>query len=143
MGFIESIVDKISKESDSEKGGSSRAVPFTLSTSFRPVRLRARSENSCELVINLKNISNSDHICSVVVEIPKSLGFDQMGLHKTKELRLGNLEAGKGRTLSVNISANNQTPSGTYRIFTTANSHYRDYTHLLNSVRKSVELRVV
>lgn len=82
-------------------------------------------------------------MCSILVELPKSIGFDTVGLHKAKELRLGNLEAGKERDVSVTINANNQTPAGAYRLFVTLYAHYRDYAHVLNSVRKAVELRAV
>ena len=152
MGFLDNL---LGKKSDSKNAAAPAqaapavanvhhdSIPFSLKTSFRPVRLKARSENSCELLLGIRNISDSDHMCSIVVEIPKSLGFDGMGIHKTKELRLGSFAAGASKDLSVTVSANNQTPAGNYRIFVTAYSHYRDYTHVLNSVRKFVELRVV
>ena len=142
MGLLDDIVSSVSSGGDSE-GGSGLGVPFTLTTAFRPMRLRAMAQNSCDLVLNIKNADSNSHICSIVVEVANSLGFDSMGLHKKKELRLGNLEAGKVREITVPIMANNQTPAGNYRVFVTAYSHYRDYSHVLNSVRKSVELRVV
>ncbi|MFH0927669.1 MAG: hypothetical protein V1822_03755 [Candidatus Micrarchaeota archaeon] len=142
MGLLDSIRSSLSSQGGSQPQGG-EALPFKFSTSFRPVRLRAMSQNSCELLISIKNTSAQAHICSIVVEVANSLGFDSMGLHKKKELRLGSLEPSASKEISVPITANNQTPAGNYRIFITAYSHYRDYSHVLNSVRKSAELRVV
>lgn len=143
MGLLDSILSSINSGENNSKPAGETRVPFKISSGFRPVRLRAMAQNSCDLVLNIQNVDGKDHICSVVVEVANSLGFDSMGLHKKKELRLGNFESGKSREVSIPINANNQTPAGTYKIFITAYSHYRDYSHVLNSVRKSVELRVV
>lgn len=139
MGIFDSLLGKPKQE----EAPDAKNIPFSMASTLRPVRLRARAENSCELILHLKNISNSTQMCSILVELPKSLGFDTVGLHKTKELRLGSLEAGKERDVSITINANNQTPAGTYRLFVTAYSHYRDYSHVLNSIRKAVEIRAV
>ncbi len=141
MGILDNVFSMFGASgSDSE---SKKVMPFKLTTSLRPVRLRAMTQNSCDLIITIQNLDSKSLMCSVVVESPNSLGFDSVGLHKKKELRLGNLDVAKSRSIPVSIHANNQTPAGTYRFFITAYSHYRDYTHVLNSVRKSVELRVV
>jgi len=143
MGFLDGILSSLSSGSKEESQTSSVKVPFKVSTSFRPVRLRAMSQNSCDLILELTNCDSRVHMCSIVVDVPNALGFDSMGLHKKKELRLGNLEAGQKRQISVPINATNQTPAGNYRMFITVYSHYRDYSHVLNSIRKSVDLRVV
>ena len=141
MGIIDKFLSMFGGEQVNRE--SSRAVPFKITTSLSPVRLIARTQNSCDLILTVQNLESSPLMCSVVVDVPNSLGFDSMALHKKKELRLGSLEASKSRKITVPLCANNQTPAGTYRVFITMYSHYRDYTHVLNSVRKSIELRVV
>lgn len=145
MGLLDGITSIFSNKSaqGQTEAGAKKAIPFKLATSFRPVRLRARNENSCDLVISIKNMDSEPHLCSVLVELPKQLGFDGVGLHKSKELRIGELAAGQEKEISTAISANNLTPPGNYSIFVSACSHYRDYSHVFNSVRKSTALRVV
>ena len=121
------------------QGGS----PFSVSTSLRPMRLASRSSNSIDLLINLHNTSGTPQMCSIVVELPKSLGFDSVGLHKTKELRIGTLDADAKKDLAVSVFASSQTPPGLYQLKLSVYSHYRDYAHVLNSVSKTLELRVV
>lgn len=107
------------------------------------MRLMGRSQSSVELLLALQNVSEKPQICSVVIELPKSLGFDGVGLHKTKELRLGALDAKVRKDMAVSIHGSSMTQPGLYRLKLTVYSHYRDYTHVLNSVSKTLELRVV
>jgi hypothetical protein len=150
MGIFDSILDRLSGITEEEAKITEEpaatpdvGVPFTISTTFHPVRLSAKTNNNIDLIINLRNVSEKSHICSVVVDLPKNIGFEQMGIVKQKELRLGQLEPGQSKEFRVSLSANNTTNSGLYTLQLTAYSHYRDYTHILNSVRKPVDLRVV
>ncbi|MCX8162945.1 MAG: hypothetical protein N3D10_00105 [Candidatus Micrarchaeota archaeon] len=120
-----------------------KASPFIISNSFRPIRLNSRKENSVDLVLNIKNKSNSAHLCSVVIEVPNQLGLDSTCLTKSKEFRLGNIEPGQTKELSVPIYASSQTPPATFKLVLKIYSHYRDYKHILNMVRKIIELRAV
>lgn len=144
MGFLGDILKKAGlSDSGSGANAQSGGNPFKFTTSFRPVRLKARNENSTELMIKLKNTSGGEKLCSVSVQLPNQLGFDSVGLHKTKELRMGNLLPGAQKEAIVSIWATSQTPAGTYCLNVVADTHYRDYSHVINSARKSVELRVV
>jgi uncharacterized membrane protein len=79
----------------------------------------------------------------VNIEVPKSLGFENLGITKIKEIRIGELAAQKEKTVSFSICANSQTPAGTYSALLTVSQHYRDYSHVLNYAKKSVEVRAV
>jgi hypothetical protein len=138
MGILDNLFG-----SAPQMGAAPKGSPFSLSTSFRPMRLAGRSSNSVDLLLNLQNVSSTPQVCSVVVELPKALGFDGVGLHKTKELRLGTLDSAARKDFAVPIHANSQTLPGLYRLKLTVYSHYRDYAHVLNSVSKILELRVV
>jgi len=138
MGILDSLFGKSDSDLSAPKGS-----PFAVSTSFRPMRLMGRSQSSVELLLALQNVSEKPQICSVVIELPKSLGFDGVGLHKTKELRLGALDAKVRKDMAVSIHGSSMTQPGLYRLKLTVYSHYRDYTHVLNSVSKTLELRVV
>jgi hypothetical protein len=149
MGFLDSVMGQ-KKEVKEQKPiiagagvSASHGAPFTLSIAFRPLRLAARSDGNVDLIATIHNVSGMPQMCSLVVELPKSLGFDGVGLHKTKELRLGQIGADEAREVAVTIVSSSQTTAGLYRLQATAYAHYRDYTHVLNSVSKTVELRVV
>jgi len=136
MGILDNLMGK--KEEPARAG-----LPFNVSTALRPVRLNARKENCLELLVTVANASNEPLMMSVNVEVPKPLGFENVGLTKIKEIRIGELAAQKEKTVSFSVCANSQTPAGVYSALLTVSQHYRDYSHVLNYAKKSVEVRVV
>ncbi len=136
MGLIDDLIGK--KEEPARAG-----LPFNVSTALRPVRLNARKENCLEVLVTIKNASDAPVMASVTAEVPKSLGFENLGITKIKEIRLGEIPAQKEKTISFSVCATSQTPAGTYSVLLGVNQHYRDYSHILNYARKTVEIRVV
>jgi hypothetical protein len=136
MGILDSVLGK--KEQPARAG-----LPFNVSTALRPVRLSARKENCLELLVAIKNASDEPFMASATVEVPRALGFENVGLAKIKEIRMGELGARKEKTVSFSVCANPQTPAGTYSVLLTVNQHYRDYGHVLNYAKKTVEIRAV
>ncbi len=136
MGFLDGLIGK--KEEPARQG-----LPFNISTSMRPVRLNARKENCLELLVTITNASDKPFMASASLEVPRTLGFENVGMAKIKEIRMGELAAQKEKTVSFSICANSQTPAGTYSALLTVSQHYRDYSHVLNYAKKTVELRVV
>lgn len=144
MGFLDGIFGTAGAKKEEGGEGKPGAVPmFSINTAFRPVRLAARKEESVDLELGIKNISEGEAITSVNVDIPKGLGFDGVGIARTKEYRLGTLKSGEEKKFSVSLHGNSQTAAGNYRITISVYAHYRDYGHVLNSVKKAVELRVI
>ena len=136
MGILDNLMGK--KEEPARVG-----LPFNVSTALRPVRLNARKENCLELLVTVANASDAPLMMSVNIEVPKSLGFENLGITKIKEIRIGELPAQTEKTVSFSICASSQTPAGTYSALLTVSQHYRDYSHVLNYAKKSVEVRVV
>ena len=136
MGFLDNLTGK--KEEPARAG-----LAFNISTALRPVRLSARKENCLELLVTVANASDQPIMMSLNVEVPKSLGFENLGITKIKEIRIGELAAQKEKTVSFSLCASSQTPAGTYSALLTVSQHYRDYSHVLNYAKKSVEVRVV
>ena len=114
-----------------------------MTTALRPVRLNARKESSLELLVTVKNVTDAPVMASVSVEVPKSLGFENVGMTKIKEIRMGELPPQKEKTLSIAICSNSTTMPGTYAALVTVSHHYRDYSHVLNYAKKTVEVRAV
>ncbi len=136
MGILDNLMGK--KEAPAREG-----LPFNVSTSLRPVRLNARKENCLELLVTVANASDAPLMMSMAVEVPKPLGFENVSIAKIKEIRIGELAAQAEKTVSFSLCANSQTPAGTYAAQLTVSQHYRDYSHVLNYAKKSVEVRVV
>ena len=118
-------------------------LPFNVSTALRPVRLNARKENCLEVLVTIKNATDAPVMASVTAEVPKSLGFENLGITKIKEIRIGELAPQKEKTVSFSLCSNVQTPPGVYSALLTVNHHYKDYQHVVNYAKKSVEVRVV
>jgi len=135
MGFL----DIFGKKEESKPAG----IPFKLETRFRPIRLKALGESKTELLIDLQNMGGEDVLVSLVVKLPDKIGFDTIGLYRAKEIRIGQMGNGEGKNLNIEIFGSSKTTAGNYEVEITAFSHYRDYGHVLNSVKKKVTLRVV
>lgn len=135
MGFLDDLMGK--------KEPARAGLPFNVSTALRPVRLNARKENCLELLVTITNATDKPFMASASVEVPRALGFENVGMTKIKEIRMGELPAQKEKTVSFSICANSQTAPGTYSALLTVSQHYRDYSHVLNYAKKNVEIRVV
>lgn len=120
-----------------------KQAPFRLVTEFIPYRIHANVRNSALMVMKIKNMTNEAMMTSVVVEIPKQLSFDSMGMAKSKELRLGDLAPSEEKEQRVEIYGDTGTDKGEYTITLTAFAHYRDYGHVLNAMKKRTSLQTV
>ncbi|RLG18676.1 hypothetical protein DRN67_03910 [Candidatus Micrarchaeota archaeon] len=119
-------------------------LPYALKMRFSPIRLSIKQKTPIDLIIDLENIRDEEALLtSIVVQVPKALGLDSMGLNQMREIRLGYLKPHKRKELHIEIHATARTKQKTYPVHVTAFSHYRDYSHVLNSEKKKLELRVV
>ncbi|HUB92477.1 MAG TPA: hypothetical protein VL945_00805 [Candidatus Saccharimonadales bacterium] len=117
--------------------------PYTMKTEFVPYKLRSREQSSSTLIVSLKNITGEPVMASVVVNVPKQLSVDQMGLAKEKEVKLGSMAANEEKQAKIDIYGGVGTDKGEYTLTVTSFVHYRDYAHILNSMRKRTVLEAV
>lgn len=120
-----------------------KKIPYAIRYRFNPYRLVANRNNSIMLILNIKNLSSEPLMTSVVIKVPKALGFDQTGLGAVREIRVGNIASKEEKELTAELFGRTQTSPGEYKMLVTAFSHYRDYAHILNSETKKISLRVV
>lgn len=120
-----------------------KKLPFILVTEFVPYRLKSKEKNNCSLNVRIKNLTKEPVLSSVVVEVPKQLSFDTMGISKQKEIKIGNLAPNEERIASIDVHAGVGTDKGSYTITLTAFVHYRDYAHVINEMRKRAILEVI
>ncbi|MCX8197192.1 MAG: hypothetical protein N3G80_02660 [Candidatus Micrarchaeota archaeon] len=136
MGFLDELFGK--KEEPAKPG-----LPFNFTTTLRPMRLSARKENCVEVLVSITNVTSEPFLASATLELPKALGFENAVVAKVKEIRLGEIPAGKTKVASFSVCASSQTAAGTYAMVLTINQHYRDYSHVMNYAKKTVEIRAV
>lgn len=115
---------------------------FDLNVSIHPLRLPAHHAGVAELTVRVRNNSDQELLTSVVAVLPRVLGFERIGLRQEHEQRLGPLKPGEERIVKIEVWSNQKTPPGAYVCKVFAISHYRDYAHILNEVRRIVDLRV-
>ncbi|MFH1447267.1 MAG: hypothetical protein ABIG39_00230 [Candidatus Micrarchaeota archaeon] len=120
-----------------------KKIPYLIKYRFSPYRLLANQNNSVRLFLDIKNATGEPLMTSVVVKVPKGLGFDQTCLSQAREIRMGNLAPKEEKEIEIDVFGRIGTRSAEYKILITAFSHYRDYAHILNSESKKVGLRVV
>jgi len=116
---------------------------YHLECDLHPIRLQAHKNESVDLEISLTNEFDRELMTSIVVEVPKGLGFDQSALSQEREIRLGMLMPGEAKRFKVALWGTQRTEPGLYPLKVYAISHYHDYGYVLNEVRKVVGLRAV
>ena len=120
-----------------------RVMPYMIKTQFVPYKLKARQRSSSTLMINLKNLSKTPVMGSVSVQLPKQLGFDNVGMSKVKDVKLGEIAANEEKEAKIEIFSDVGTDAGEYTINLTAYVHYRDYELVENSMTKRAVIEVV
>ncbi len=123
--------------------GNAGGVPFMVSTELTPYKMRAKTSSQATLTVKVKNVTKEVLLASVVAESPQNLGFDQMIMNKQKEEKLGEMQPGEQKELRIGIYSSVASDPGEYTMSLTAYSHYRDYTHILNSVKKKIPVELV
>ena len=137
MGIFD-IFGKKDAASDITKGS-----PYLVSTELVPYRLYARRNSSSTLIVRVKNVTKDILLTSIVGELPAKIGFDEMSLSRQREQRIGEVQPGEQKEIKFNIYGNVGTDAGEYTMRITTIAHYRDYSHVLNAVKKSVAVSVV
>jgi hypothetical protein len=137
MGIFD-IFGKKDSATDITKGS-----PFLISTELVPYRLYARRNSSATLIVKVKNQTKDILLTSVVAELPQKLGFDEMQMSKQREIRIGELPANDEKEVKFNIYGGVGSEAGEYTLRLTTIAHYRDYSHVLNAVKKQIQIAVV
>jgi uncharacterized membrane protein len=120
-----------------------KKVPYGMKLNFHPYRLNANKMESVLMIIELKNLKEEVLLTSVIVQLPKNLGFDQTALSNAREIRLGEIKPGEEKVIKVELWGNPRTDAGDYTIDVTAICHYRNYGYMLNAEKKEITLRAV
>lgn len=119
------------------------SAPYKLSTEWVPYKLYANRQNSTSLVVKLKNLSGEILLTSVVAELPKNLGFDEMRVSKQRELRIGKMAPSEEKEVRFDVFSDLSSDVGDYTVTVTAIAHYLDYGHVINAVKKRTTISVV
>ncbi len=117
--------------------------PYQIKTEFVPYKLKSRENSSSTLMVTLKNLTGEPVMCSVVISVPKQIGLDSTSLSKEKEIRLGTIPPNEEKLANIDLYSSISTDPGEYTVTITSFVHYRDYAHVLNSMRKRVLIEAV
>ena len=116
--------------------------PFSLTVEAHPYSLRANTNDYVDLEIQLANNTETPILASVVLSVPKGLGFERSAISQQREMRLGYIKPGEQKFFKTPLWATQRTPKGSYPIQIYAISHFNDYAHVLNEARKTIVFRV-
>jgi uncharacterized membrane protein len=117
-------------------------VQFKISTELFPYKLYSNRKCYSTLTISITNISDEPLLSSLNFELPSQLSFDETGISHNKEIKLGELSQNELKKINVNIYNNLKADAGNYTMIIIANSHYKDYDHVINSIRKKEIINV-
>ncbi len=120
-----------------------KAMPFRLYSEMVPYKLYSKKSSSASLMVRVKNMTNEVLLTSIVAEVPGNISFDEMGLSKQREIRVGELGPQEERQVRFDIYSGLKSDKGEYTLMLTAIAHYRDYGHVLNAMKKKAVLEVV
>ncbi len=120
-----------------------KAAPYRIITEFVPYKLYANRKSTTSIIVKVKNNTSEPLMTSIVVEVPKQLSMDEMGLLKSKEIRVGDIAPNEEKELRADVYSGPGTEKGEYTISVTAFAHYRDYGHVLNAMKKRTSIEVV
>ncbi|MDE1866058.1 MAG: hypothetical protein KGH94_05490 [Candidatus Micrarchaeota archaeon] len=137
MGLFD-IFGKKDAAADITKGS-----PFLISTELVPYRLYSRRNSSATLIVKVRNVTKDILLTSVVAELPERLGFDEMVLSRQREVRVGEMQPNEQKEVKFNVYGGVGSDAGDYTLRLTTIAHYRDYSHVLNAVRKQIAISVV
>jgi len=115
---------------------------FSIRTELHPYSLKANKSDFVDLEVLLANHSPEELLTSLVVVVPKQLGFERSIIQHEREMRLGYVAAGEQKRLKVQLWASERSDRGEYPVRLFAISHYKDYGHVLNEARKQISIRV-
>lgn len=138
-GDITGILDIFGKKAVQE----TQRAPYVLKTEWVPYSLYANSESSSSLHVKVKNVSGAPLLTSVVVDLPKNLKFDRVGMVAHNEAKLGSVAPNEEKEVRFDVSSSVSADPGTYAVEVTVYAHYGDYTHLMNSAKKLAPVNVI
>lgn len=118
-------------------------TPYDVKIEFSPLRMKKGDEKPTQMLINVRNMEKEDNLTSVVIEIPKEMGFDRTGAVNRKEIRIGTLKYNEEKNFQIELYPNYRAESGTYEVAIKANKHYRGYSHIIDTSQKTISLRIV
>ncbi len=118
-------------------------IPYDVKIEFSPLRMKKGDERPTQMLINVRNMENEENLTSVVIEIPREMGFDKTGAVSRKEIRIGTLKPNEEKNFQIELFPNYRAEPGTYDVAIKANKHYRGYSHIINTAQKNISLRIV
>lgn len=144
MGLLDSLLGT-NKNTDESSGNDRSSTTFDISTSFSPLRLSANRASYVELLVKIKNVSDSTALVSIDASVPKTamIGFDSATISKSIEKRAGEIAPNQSIEIKIPVWSNNQTKANSYPLNLVVYSHYLSYNKVISSNKRSTSIRAV
>jgi len=120
-----------------------KSLPYKLFYEWVPYKLYSDRKSSSSLFLRVRNLTKDILLTSIVVELPKQLSFDEIGVSKEREVRLGELQPNEEKEARIDVFNGMNADPGDYTVLLTAIAHYRDYGHVINALKKRTTISVV
>ena len=120
-----------------------KSIPYRLVTDWVPYKLFSGRKSNVTLRVKLKNMTSEVLLTSLVVELPNKLSFDEIGMSKQREVRIGELAPSEEKEIGLSIYNGTDSDPGEYTVSLAAIAHYRDYGHIINAIKKRTTVQVV
>jgi len=133
MGILESLFGK--KETITG--------PFKVKTTFHPYRLKSKTNDNIDMHLELTNNDEHKNKVSLKINVDRGIGIDSTMIKKTIVKKLGEMKPNEKKEIIIKIHSSSSTKAGEHKIGIVVYSHFRDYAHILNAMKKIVSLRVV
>ena len=124
------------------KGDSHSSAPVLVRSRFKPYSLKAMTDSDTDLVLEITNNTEKEFLASVTVTVPNGIGFDNIAMQRSKEVRLGTVGKGETKEVVYRIQSNTASRMGIYKVKVQVLTHYRSYDLIENKFTKVLDLRV-
>ena len=115
-----------------------------VSSRFNALRMVAGQKDPMLLEATVSNPGKDPAFVSVSVRLPFMLGFDQMGLMREKQERVGIVGSGSEKTVTFRIYCKPLINDGNYDVAVNANIHPMDrFDRTTDTVTHHTNLRVI
>jgi uncharacterized membrane protein len=116
---------------------------LSLSTRCNPIRISLVQKDTMTVTATVKNRSENPQLVSIDFELPGDLGFDEMGVSKSKSARLGEIPPGESAEAIFEVHPTHRARENEYSGRITAFAHYRDYDNVVEKTTLNYTIRVV
>ena len=114
-----------------------------IETQMTPFRLSRATRKPVELMVEVTNDANRNHMISYDIVLAPTLGFDKQGLSNSKIKRFESMKPGQKSREYYEIWAKATANVGEHPIVIGVAEHYKDFKYILSKKNKNLSLTII